>query len=166
MNDEYQGLMDLLASGNIEKLEEASLLIDDFPDGKDNFIQRDWITNAIDCGCLDSVKWMLEKGINLEFRDEEGITPLLSAIDRELPDKYEIIELLIKHGAPINKKGWNDWTPLHQAAAREDIDALEILVKHGVDLNIRTTIDDCATPLEEAKAMKRKKSVEFLKNVV
>ena len=166
MKNDYQYLMDLLASGDIEKLEEATLMIDDFPNGKDNFLHRDWITNSIDCGSLNSVKWVLEKGVSLEFRDQEGLTPLLSAIDRDLSDKYEILELLIKYGAPINKKGWNDWTPLHQAAVREDIEALEILVKNDADLNIKTTIDDYATPLEEAKIMNCQKSVEFLQNVV
>lgn len=166
MGDDYQYLMDILGSGDIDKLEEAALIIDDFPNGKDDFINRDWITNAIDCGCIDSVKWMLKKGVNLNFRDEEGVTPLLSAIDRELPNKYEIFELLINEGAPINKRGWNDWTPLHQAAVREDIEALKILLKNGADLTIRTRIDDFATPLEKAKAMKRKKSVQFLQSVV
>ena len=158
--------MDILGSGDIEKLEEASQVIDDFPNGKDDFIQRHWITNAIDCGCLDSVKWVLEKGVDLAFRDDEGCTPFLSAIDRDLPGKHEVIELLIEYGAPINKQGWNDWTPLHQAAVREDIRALEILVDSGADLNRKTRIDDYATPLEEAKNLKCKKSVEFLENVV
>jgi ankyrin repeat protein len=166
MNDEYQYLMDLLESGDIEKLDEASLVIEDFPIGKDDFIQRHWITNAIDCGSLESVKWMLKKGVDLSFLDDEGCTPLLSAIDRELPDKYEVLELLIECGAPINKQGWNDWTPLHQAAAREDIRALEILVNNGADLNVKTRIDDYATPLEESRNLNRKKSVAFLENIV
>jgi hypothetical protein len=51
------------------------------------------------------------------------------------------------------------------AAAREDIEALKILIKHGADLNVRTHIDDYATPLEEAQILGKTRSVEFLKNV-
>ena len=162
---EYKYLLDLLAEGNIELLEEAEKVIDSFPTGVDNFVQRHWITNAIDCGSLEGVKWVLSKDVDLSFCDDEGYTPILSAIDRELPHKHEILQLLINRGAPINKKGINDWTPLHMAAAREDIDALRVLVKNGADLTIRTEIDEYATPLEEARILKRRKSVEYLQSI-
>jgi ankyrin repeat protein len=145
--EQYEQIIDVLASGSLEQLESLAEQIEDFPHGTDDFIDRYWIINAIDCGSKLSVEWMLSKGVNLDFTDDEGVTPLSSAIDRENPDRYEIIELLIKHGVPINRKGFNDWTPLHQAAAREDIKALELLVKRGADLSVRTDIDDYATPL-------------------
>jgi ankyrin repeat protein len=163
---EYSYLIDLLAKGDTTLLDEATDIIKNFPKGTDNFIQRHWLTNAIDCGSLESVKWILSKNVDLSFRDDEGYTPILSAIDRSLPDKYEIIQLLIENGAPVNKKGFNDWTPLHMAAVREDIEALKILVSNGADLSIRTEIDEYATPLEEAKALKKHKSVEYLKSLI
>ena len=163
---EYLYLIDLLAQGNIELLEEAEKVIESFPTGIDNYLQRHWITNAIDCGSLASVKWVLSRSVDLNFRDDEGYTPLLSALERERPEKYEILQLLIDSGAPINKKGVNDWTPLHMAAAREDIEALKLLIKNGADLSIRTEIDDYATPLEEAKILKKQKSVEYLLSIL
>ena len=163
---EYTYLIDLLAEGNIELLQEAERVIDSFPTGVDDFIHRHWITNSIDCGSLESVKWVLSKEVDLSFCDDEGYTPILSAIDRELPGKYEIIQLLINNGAPINKKGINDWTPLHMSAAREDVEALKILVKNGADLTIKTEIDEYATPLEEAKILNKQRAVEYLENVV
>ena len=165
-NNEYQYLFDLLAEGNLELLEEAEQVIEDFPSGVDDFIQRHWITNAIDCGSLGAIQWILSKGVDLSFRDDEGYTPILSAIDRELPDKYEIIQLLIDHGAPINKKGVNDWTPLHLAAVREDLEALRILIANGADISVRTEIDAYATALEEAELLHKNKSVEYLKSVM
>ena len=162
---EYLYLIDLLAQGNIELLEEAEKVIESFPTGIDNYLQRHWITNAIDCGSLASVKWVLSRSVDLNFRDDEGYTPLLSALERERPEKYEILQLLIDSGAPLNKKGVNDWTPLHMAAAREDIEALKLLIKNGADLSIRTEIDDYATPLEEAKILKKQKSVEYLLSI-
>ena len=161
---DYDYLLKLLMEGNIPLLEEAREIIDDFPNGVDPFIQRHWITNAIDVGSLTSIKWILSNGVDLTFRDEEGFTPLLSAIDREQPDKYEVLQLLIDGGAPIDRKGTNDWTPLHMAAVREDIEAMKVLLRNGADRNIRTNIDNYATPLEEAKSMGRWKSVEFLQD--
>ena len=163
---EYSYLINLLAESNIESLEEAEKVIDSFPKGVDDFLHRQWIINAIDCGSFESVKWVLSKDVDLSFRNDEGYTPILSAIERKLSDKYEIIQLLIDCGAPINKKGINDWTPLHMAAAREDIEALKILVKNGADLTIKTVIDNYATPLEEAISLKTQKSVEYLQSFV
>ena len=163
---EYPYLIDLLAQGNIELLEEAEKVIESFPTGIDNYLQRHWITNAIDCGSLASVKWVLSRSVDLNFRDDEGYTPVLSALERERPEKYEILQLLIDSGAPLNKKGVNDWTPLHMAAVREDIEALKLLIKNGADLSIRTEIDDYATPLEEAKILKKQKSVEYLLSIL
>ena len=163
---EYNYLINLLSTGDIELLEEAARIIDSFPSGVDDFIQCHWITNAINYGSLESVVWVLSKDVDLTFRDDEGYTPILSAIDREKSDKYEIIKLLIDHGAPINMKGNNDWTPLHMAAVREDIESLRILVRNGADLTIRTEIDDYATPLEEAMYLNKQRSVEFLRTVV
>ncbi|MGB8370149.1 MAG: ankyrin repeat domain-containing protein [Limisphaerales bacterium] len=139
-----------LMAGDINTLEKLSQLIDDFPTGKDDFIQRYWITNAIDCGNLEGVRWMLEKKASVIFRDDEGYTVLHSAIDREKPDKYEMMQVLIDAGADVNAHGINDWTPAHMAAARNDVQALKLLHEAGADFTIRTRIDIYATPLEEA----------------
>ena len=163
---EYDYLMECLVQSKIDLLEEALQIVEGFPDGVDGFVGRNWITNAIDSGSLESVKWILSKGVDLSFRDPEGYTPLLSAMDRGLPGKYEIIQLLINHGAPINRKGINDWTPLHLAAVREDLEALQILLKNGADASIRTEIDGYATPLEEARSLGKLKSVAFLESAV
>lgn len=80
---DYDYLMDIITNGDIEKLEEASQIIDDFPNGKDHFFNRHWITNIIDCGTHKALEWALSKNINLNFCDEEGYTPLHSAIDRK-----------------------------------------------------------------------------------
>ena len=163
---EYEYLINLLKEGGIPMLEEAESIIDSFPTGKDQLVGRNWIINAIDCGSIESVKWVLSRKIDLSFRDDEGSTPLLSAIDRDLPEKYEILQILIDHGAPINKKGFNDWSPLHLAAARNDVDALKVLIKNNADLYIRTEIDDYATPIEEAKSLNCNKAYEYLQSIV
>jgi ankyrin repeat protein len=155
----------VLASGGVSDLEELVGLCEDFPRGRDPLVGRYWITNAIDCGSEVAVAWMLSKGVDISFRDEEGYTVLHSALERPSDDKYRVLELLLKHGAPVNAHGINDWTPAHMAAAREDVEALRLLVAYKADLSIRTTIDHYATPLEEARLLKKEAAVRFLEGV-
>lgn len=159
---DYSDLIDILASGQEAEWSELEQLIDGFPHGVDDFLRRHWITNALDCGSVASVKWMLQRNVTLRFRDEEGYTVLHSALARKESERYELLELLLCAGADVDAKGINDWTPAHMAAVHEDLKALGILIKHGADLSIRTDIDDYATPLEEARLLGKAEAVAFL----
>jgi len=150
---DYDDIMEPLMADDVEALEEIASIVDSFPSGKDDFISRHWITNAIDCGTKEVVAWMLSKKVPVVFRDEEGFTVLHSAIDREKPDRIEVIRMLLDAGADINARGINDYTPAHHAATRNDVEALRLLIEGGADLSIRTRIDEYATPLEEARIM-------------
>lgn len=164
-SDDYTLAQEVLRSGDRARLEELAALLDAFPEGVDSFIGRRWILNAIDLAPQSTIEWMLEKGVDLAFRDEEGYTPLLAAIDSKRVDRYELLELLLRAGAPVDLKGINDWTPAHLAAARDDVEALRILVAHGADLSVRTDIDDFATPLEEARIVGSRNAAAFLEDV-
>lgn len=161
---QYERVLQALQAGTGEDLEALAQGLPGFPHEVDGFVGRRWIINAVDVGSVATVKWMVEKGVDLSFRDEEGRTPLHAALDRELPDKHEVLELLLKGGAAVNLKGVNDWTPAHMAAARDDVEALRLLVGHGADLAIRTSIDDYATPLEEARSLGKDKAASYLES--
>jgi ankyrin repeat protein len=163
---DYGRLMDLLKSGTRKDFEELAASVPGFPHGLDDFLGRRWIVNAIDCGSKAAIEWMVEEEVELAFRDDEGYTALHCAIDRKAPDRYEVLEILLRAGAPVNLKGINDWTPAHMAVARDDAEALKILVQHGADLSIRTEIDGYATPLEEARRWRKTAALRYLKNVV
>ena len=145
--------MDAIAAGTIGDLESLSTIVDGFPRGKDDRWERYWITHAIDAGSLQAIQWMLSQQVALGFCDDEGYTVLLAAIELEKENKYEILELLLRYGAPTDIQGRNDWTALHMAAARNDVRSLEILLRYGADWSIRTRIDDFSTPLEEAQIL-------------
>jgi len=162
---DYEYLCQLIAEGDLALLEEAAAVLDDFPQGKDAYYGQHWITHAVAGGALPAIQWMLSKNVRLDFREEDGMTVLLHAIDRRQADRYAILELLLQHGAPIDQHGLNDWTPAHMAAARNDVSALQILVHYGADLTIRTRIDDYATPLEEARLLKRQEAVRYLESI-
>lgn len=162
---DYEFVLAILRSGDRAELEELRELLDGFPEGVDSFIGRRWLLNALDVGARSSIEWILAQHVDLAFCDEEGYTPLLYVIDSSRADRYELLALLLRAGAPVNRKGINDWTPAHLAAARDDVAALRILVAHGADLSIRTNIDDYATPLEEARILGRLKAVAYLESV-
>lgn len=153
-------------TGDLEALEELTQRFGDFPTGSDDFVQRRWITNAIDCGSAAVVEWMIEKKAPLIFRDDEGFTVLHSAIAREAADKYKMISALLEAGADVNAKGRFDWTPAHLAAVSNDAKALQLLHENGADFSIRTEMDNYATPLEEAIAFGGSpESAAYLENI-
>jgi ankyrin repeat protein len=164
--DRYKRGIAVLESGDVGQLEALAREIEGFPGGDDPYLGRRWITSAIGVGCKAAVQWVLAKGVDLDFTDDEGYSPVHSAIDRDLPDRYEVLELLLGAGAPVNRKGFNDWTPAHMAAARDDVEALRLLVRHGADLSIRTAIDDYATPVEEARSLGKVNAAKYLESVV
>lgn len=158
MNRDYQDfnyILEALNRVNEAELREITQLVANFPHGQDDMLDTSWLIHAIYHGSFASIKWMLSQQVAVDILDNDGYTPLLSIIESDRPDKYEILKLLIARGAPINQKGINDWTPLHMAAARNDLKALEILINYGADLTIKTAIDNYATPLEEAKILNK-----------
>ena len=61
--------------------------------------------------------------------------------------------LLLARGADPNVRGIDDYTPLHFAVSQCDEAAARLQLAHGADPSLRTRIDSCATPLEEAELM-------------
>ena len=162
---DYEYAMEVLASDDVADFEQLGKLIENFPHGVDSYIGRHWIINAIDCGSLTAVNWMLSRKIDLAFRDEEGYTALLAALDRRKTEKYDVLVALLDAGAPINARGINDFTPAHLSAVRNDVEALRILASYGADFSIRTAIDDHSTPLEEAERLGNEHAITFLRTV-
>lgn len=155
-------LMDLLCRGSAAELDRAASSIEGFPHGTDEELGRRWIINAIDCGSMEAIAWMLARGVDLSFVDEEGITPLLSALERKQPDRYEVLDLLLKSGAPSGVHGINQWTAAHMAASRDDVQALRILKRHGADLAALRTDFSTTSPLDDARTLGCHNAVAFL----
>ena len=96
---------------------------------------------------LAFIRTLLEHGADPNYTDHAGFPSLIAALScPERPDMQEIMELLLSHGADIQQRGMNDYTPLHYAAAGNDVTMIEWLLGHGADLNAKTTIDEYATP--------------------
>ena len=165
MSQPYLRTLASLSSGVATEWNALAEEVANFPYGVDDLTHNPWIVHAVGTGSQQSIQWMLDKGVDLDFCGDDGYTLVHCALERQHSDQYDVLELLLAAGAPINRKGINDWTPAHMAAARDDVEALEILVRHGADLAIRTDIDDYATPLEEARILGKLNAARYLESV-
>jgi uncharacterized protein len=115
---------------------------------------------------LPFIRALLELGADPNYQDHAGFPALIAALSSARADRYEIIELLLAFRADIAERGINDWTPLHYAAANDDLEAIDLLLAHGADPTARTGIDDRATPLEEAEHLRRAADARTLREFV
>lgn len=119
---------------------------------------------AVGCGSPACVRWMLDAGVDIDFRDAAGSTVLSGCIERRDETKYEILEMLLKAGANVDAFGFNGWAPLHLAAVRNDRRAVEMLLNADADKELRTSIDDCATASEAAASAGHHEMARFIRD--
>jgi len=162
---EYQRMFEVMKRGQLDELEAEAARNLSFPEGIDDYLGRRWIVSAIDAHSTPTIAWMLGRRVALDFRDDEGYTPLHTAIDSSGANHLEVLKLLLEAGAPVNLKGINDWTPAHMAVARDDVEALKLIVQFGADLAIRTDIDNYETPFEEARRYRKVNVLRYLESV-
>lgn len=112
---------------------------------------------------LPFIRQLLELGADPNYPNPAGFPSLIAALSTDRADKYEILELFLAFGADIGQRGVNDYTPLHYAAASDDVGAIELLLTHGADPGARTSIDQFATPLEEAELLGQTEAAEALR---
>jgi ankyrin repeat protein len=111
------------------------------------------------------IRTLLELGADPNYEDHAGFPSLIAALSTDRADRYEIVELLLAFSADLQGRGINDWTPLHYAAATDDLDGIRLLLGRGADPSARTRIDDCATPREEAAHLGRTDAVRLLREL-
>lgn len=101
---------------------------------------------------LDFIEELICAGSDVNYGDDAGFPAVIAALTTDRGDRLELLQLLIRRGADLNRPGLNDWTPLHYATWAQDLEALTLLLDSGADPAIRTRIDDLSTPLEDAEA--------------
>ncbi len=95
---------------------------------------------------------LLEAGADVNYPDGAGFPSLIAALSSDRPNRLAVLTLLLDNGADVGRHGVNDWTPLHYAVVQRDLPAVELLLEYGADPSVRTRVDDCTTPLEDAVA--------------
>ncbi len=133
-------------------LQPAELAVGDYP-----------LEYAIYWSPFSFIKELIEIGADPNYPDQAGFPSLIAALSSGRPDQHEILRLLIESGADINQRGLNDWTALHYAVVQRDIEGVVILLAHGAEPTLRTRIDDCTSPLENAEAIGFMEAAEMLR---
>lgn len=105
---------------------------------------------------------LIAAGGDVNYQCLDGFPSLLAALTSPREDRHETLRLLLDAGADVTQRGMNDYTPLHMAASLDDVVAIEMLLKFGADPHARTTIDELATPLEEARMLGKSAAVAAL----
>jgi cytohesin len=116
----------------------------------------DPIHDAARTGDLAGVQAELNKGVDVNAKDDDGSTPLHEAAQR---GHKEIAELLIAKGADVNARtgGWMNVTPLHRTETKE---IAELLIANGADVNAKDGTG--WTPLHWTAETGRKEIAELL----
>lgn len=98
------------------------------------------ITDAAKNGDKDTVKELLNKGVNVNEKDEYGSTALYYVASQG--DK-ELVELLLANVADVNMVNNEGDTPLYYAVKGDDtgeidnIDVVRLLIDRGADVNAK-----------------------------
>lgn len=113
-------------------------------------------------GPITLIRRLLDEGADPNLDEGDGFPPLIAAFDRK-DDAAEVIELLLERGADVHQRNFNDYTALHLAAGRGDLDLVELLLRHGADANTIVRIDDMETAVELAEQAGHTSVVERLR---
>ena len=108
------------------------------------FFKPKTIHDACQKGDLNSVKYFLNSGSNINKKSKEGFTPINISIASE---HNEITELLIKNGADLNTFCF-EWSPLILAICYENEQLVNLIINNGANVNLAD--EDNITPLHRA----------------
>lgn len=104
--------------------------------------QGEAVLHAARRGELDALESLLEKGANMNFCDQYGLTPLHVAAIKGYKD---VVMMLVEFGAGVECRDAEGHTPLHLAVEGGSIETVDVLICRGANVNAQTTKG--ATPL-------------------
>jgi len=117
------------------------------------------LSNAINANDTERVKFLVEKGADVNKRDPQGWLPLNNAARQR---KDVMIRTLIELGADPNLADEGGTTPLVAAAMRDHVPSIEVLLENGADVERAgpEAFDPLALAIAEAKYEAAKALIE------
>ncbi len=100
-------------------------------------MRRSALHEAAGNGHIEIVKLLLEKGADVNIRENCGATPLHRAAHG---GHTKVMKILLQNGADTFQRGTGCGTPLEWAARKGQLKAIEILLDHGADVNYETPL--------------------------
>lgn len=81
-------------------------------------------------GELEIARYLIDKGADVNYSNQDKETPLHQAIGRE---QVDLVRFLIEKGAKVNVADVRGFTPLHKAAAAGNVEIVKLLVVAKAD---------------------------------
>ncbi len=136
-------LLEAVAAGSIDAM---ALLAPKKNDLRGRYENGDTLLHAAACsGQLESVRWLLDRGMNPNTPNKLNIYPLHHAAN---DGSKHIVDALLEAGANPNALNADNVSPLHLVAANGHVGALRCLIEAGGD--IEATDTSVGTPLHFA----------------
>lgn len=98
----------------------------------------DDLRNASLQGDLESVRQIVDSGVNIEEGDQLDRTPLMFA---SFNGHSEVVSFLIEQGSEVQKQNSEGRTPLMFASSGPFPETVEILLENGADPNIKDSVE-------------------------
>ncbi|MBP5427319.1 MAG: ankyrin repeat domain-containing protein [Clostridiales bacterium] len=92
---------------------------------------------AAECGALDIVKLLVERGAPVNAILKHGVPSLLLSCENE---RLDVAEYLLLHGAEVDSKNKNGFTSLFYACCLSSTDMARLLLKHNATINLTSSL--------------------------
>ena len=100
---------------------------------------------------------LLERGGNVDARDNDSCTPLHWASEQAHPG---VVRSLLERGADAGARDNDNCTPLHCASQQGYLEVVRVLIEHGIEVNVQDHTN--WTPLHGASLYGHLEVVQFL----
>jgi ankyrin repeat protein len=97
-------------------------------------MRKEW-KDATKQGDVEKVRLLLEKGADINSKDQHGQTALMNATHA---GQVELVRLLIEKGADLNVTAKYNLTALMLALIIHQVEIAQLLIEAGADVNTRS----------------------------
>jgi len=103
------------------------------------------LRESVNSGNVDQVRQILAYGVNVDYVDDDSMTPLQHAAYK---GNVELCEMLLAHGADVNYSGHEyGYTPLMFAALSGKKDVVRVLLEHDACIGLVNSVQRTAAQM-------------------